>query len=77
MTPQTKVWLKGLLAANIGGAANGITVVIVAPETFNLHDGIFKLLSVMASSAIVSGALYLKQSPLPDIPSNPTITPKT
>jgi hypothetical protein len=61
-----KKWTKGLFSAVIGAAANGVTVVIAAPESFNLGDGLPKLLSVMAVSAILAAAMYLKQSPLPE-----------
>lgn len=60
-----KVWLKGLAAAAIGGAANGVTAIIVAPESFNLQAGWKNLASMCAVSAVVSIALYLKQSPVP------------
>jgi hypothetical protein len=58
-------WLKGLLSAIIGGAANSITVAVVEPASFNLGEGLPKLVSVAAVSAIVAAAMYLKQSPLP------------
>lgn len=58
-------WIYGLLAAIIGAAANGVLVVLVAPESFNLNSGLNKLLSVMLGFAIVAAAMYLKQSPLP------------
>lgn len=60
-----ETWAKGLLAAFIGGASNGITVVIVSPAEFNLQTGWQKLVSVCLVSGIVSAALYLKQSPIP------------
>ena len=60
-----QVWLKGLISAVIGAAATASTNVIVAPETFNLQEGLSKLLQVMAVSAILAAAFYLKQSPLP------------
>lgn len=62
------MWLKGLIAAAIGGAANAVTVMIVDPVAFNLQDGGKKLAMVALVSAIVSAALYLKQSPLPGEP---------
>lgn len=62
-----KTWVKGLVSAVIGAAANGVTVVIVEPATFNIGAGLSKLLSVMAVSAIVAAAMYLKASPLPGI----------
>jgi hypothetical protein len=58
-------WVKGLISATIGGAANGVTALIVAPESFNFGDGLSKLGSVMGAAAIVSVSMYLKQSPLP------------
>lgn len=58
-------WLKGLVSAAIGAAANSVTVIIVAPETFNLQEGLPKLASVAAISAMVAAANYLKKSPLP------------
>lgn len=60
-----QTWLKGLFSAIIGGAANSVTVMIVSPMEFNLTEGIGKVGAVAVVSAIVSAALYLKQSPLP------------
>jgi hypothetical protein len=59
-------WVKGLISAAIGGAANGITVMIVEPTEFNLGEGLGKLGTVAIVSAIVAAAMYLKQSPLPN-----------
>ena len=58
-------WLKGLLAAIIGGAANSVVLMIADPMTFNLQTGLNKLITVAIVSAIVSAAMYLKESPLP------------
>lgn len=58
-------WLKGLVSATIGGAANAITVMIIDPIAFNLQEGIGKLGTVVLVSALVAAAMYLKQSPLP------------
>lgn len=59
-------WLKGLISAIIGGAANSITVMVVDPLTFNMRGGAGKLGTVALISAIVAAAMYLKQSPLPN-----------
>ena len=59
-------WAKGLFSAIIGGAANGVTVMVVEPTTFNLDEGLPKLATVALVSAIVAAAMYLKQSPLPE-----------
>ncbi len=61
-----KLWLKGLISAVIGGAANAITLMILEPATFNFQDGGQKLLNFSLVSALISAALYLKQSPLPN-----------
>ncbi len=58
-------WVKGLISAIIGAAANSITVMIVDPTNFNLGAGLPKLGSVAIVSAVVAAAMYLKQSPLP------------
>lgn len=61
-----KKWLKGLISAIIGGAANSITVAIIDPTTFNLNEGGGKLAMVAIVSAIVAAAMYLKQEPIPE-----------
>lgn len=58
-------WLKGLISAVIGGAANSVTVMVVEPTSFNLHEGAGRLGTVALVSAIVAAAMYLKRSPLP------------
>jgi hypothetical protein len=60
-----RLWVRGLVAAVIGGAANAVTTVVVAPEMFNFREGLGKLGAVTAASALVSAAMYLKQSPVP------------
>jgi len=58
-------WIKGLLSAIIGGAANAVTIMIVDPTNFNFDQGKTQLAMITFVSALVSAALYLKQSPLP------------
>jgi len=62
-----KLWLKGLASAVIGGAASAVTVTIVDPTNFNLNEGLQKLGTVALVNAIIAAALYLKQSPLPNV----------
>lgn len=57
-------WIKGLIAAAIGGAAAAITASVADPATFNFSEGIYKLASVAGISAIVAAAAYLTKSPL-------------
>ena len=59
------IWIKGLIAAVIGGISNTVVLMIADPLNFNLQEGLNRLLTVAATSAIVSAAAYLKQSPIP------------
>ncbi len=68
-----EIWLKGLLAAVVSGAANGVVTGFAAmgidPSHFNLTAGMPHTLQIAAASAAMSAvlgaALYLRQSPLP------------
>ena len=62
---NTTIWIKGLIAAIIGGVANIVVLMIADPLNFNLNEGFNRLLTVGATAAIVSAASYLKQSPIP------------
>jgi hypothetical protein len=70
---RLEVWAKGLLAAAIAGAANGVitgfAAVGIDPGHFNLQAGLRPTLAIAGLSAIMSAiigvAAYLKQSPLP------------
>jgi hypothetical protein len=72
------VWIKGLAAAAISGAANGVitgfAAVGIDPQRFNLQSGIKPTLTLASVSAMMSALVgtsaYLKQSPLPapDLP---------
>lgn len=59
-------WTRGLYGAVVGSAANAITVMVIAPDKFNLNEQWPSLLNFVVVSAIVSAALYLKQHPLPN-----------
>ena len=61
-----RLWLKGLIAAIVGGTATTVTVVIVDPSTFNLQAGWKNLVTVMAVSGILNMAMYLKEHPVPE-----------
>ncbi len=66
---NTRVWIRGLVAAIVAAASNAVTVMIVEPLHFNVHEGLNKVCQVALVSAIVGAALYLKQHPLPDEPA--------
>ncbi len=59
-------WIVGIISAIISGAATSVTAVIVAPESFNLHDGKERIATVMLVGAVFSLGNYLKQKPLPE-----------
>jgi len=43
MKPHVKKWIMGLVGGAVNSAASSVTVVIVAPETFNLTSGLANL----------------------------------
>jgi len=67
-----ELWLKSLFAAFIGGAANAVANVIVAPATFNFTDGKQKLIESAIISGCIAVCLYLKGSPLPKLEEEET-----
>jgi hypothetical protein len=70
---RVQIWLKGLLAAAISGAAGGVLTGLAAvgidPQHFNLQSGIgatFRIGSAAALiNAVIGVAAYLQKSPLP------------
>ncbi len=67
------IWLKGILAAAISGAAGGIltgfAAVGIDPQHFNLQSGIGATMRIGAAAAFINAvivvAAYLQKSPLP------------
>ena len=64
---SVRVWLKGLLAAVIGGGSNALTAAFVDAEHFNpLQGGGWKHFGEMAlAGAVITAAHFLATSPLP------------
>ncbi len=68
-----QIWVRGILAAAISGAAGGVVVAFAAvgidPEHFNLSAGFHATLKIAAAAAainaIIGVAAYLQKSPLP------------
>jgi hypothetical protein len=74
-----ETWFHGLIAAAIGGAASAITTQtgLATGQTagLDMHPLNLKSLAVVAgTSAMVSAAFYLKQSPLPALSQTITKT---
>src|SRR6202049_2212120 len=73
MMTRVEVWLKGLLAAAISGAAGGVLTGLAAvgiePQHFNLQAGIGATFRIGAAAALINAvigvAAYLQKSPLP------------
>jgi len=70
---RLQIWLKGILAAAISGAAGGVltgfAAVGIDPQHFNLQSGIGATLRIGAAAALINAvigvAAYLQKSPLP------------
>jgi hypothetical protein len=69
-----KVWLHGLLAAVISGAAGSfvtcLSAIGIAPTHFNFSGGFKHVVGIMLLSALFHAGIgvfmYLQKSPLPD-----------
>jgi hypothetical protein len=68
------MWVRGILAAAISGAAGGILTGLAAvgidPQHFNLQAGMGATMRIGAAAALINSiigvAAYLQKSPLPD-----------
>ncbi len=71
---RLRIWLKGILAAAISGAAGGVltgfAAVGIDPQHFNLQSGIGATMRIGAAAALINAvigvAAYLQKSPLPN-----------
>jgi len=70
---RLRIWLKGILAAAVSGAAGGVLTSFAAvgidPQHFNLQAGMGATLRIGAAAALINAvigvAAYLQKSPLP------------
>jgi hypothetical protein len=70
---RVEVWLKGMLAAGVSGAAGGVMTGLAAvgidPSHFNLQAGMGATVRIGAAAALINAvigvAAYLQKSPLP------------
>lgn len=63
--PKTKMWLKGLMAAVIGAAAQAGATVVTAPEV--LYElGWVTVGKICGAAALIAFFNYLKESPVPN-----------
>lgn len=71
---KVELWLRGLAAATISGAAGGVLTGLAAvgidPQHFNLGMGLHATFKIGAAAALINAiigvAAYLQKSPLPD-----------
>jgi hypothetical protein len=69
-----EVWLRGMVAAAISGAAGGVltgfAAVGIDPQHFNLQAGIGQTARIAIAASVINGviglAAYLQKSPLPE-----------
>jgi hypothetical protein len=69
-----RIWLKGIIAAAVSGAAGGVltgfAAVGIDPQHFNLQAGSTATMHIAAAAALINSvigvAAYLQKSPLPD-----------
>lgn len=69
------VWLRGLVAAFVGGGAgaiaSGFISVAQTPQQYNFNDGWKNLVVMIVGTFVLSGtvtaAAYLQKSPLPEL----------
>ncbi len=63
-----KIWIHGLFAAVIGGAATAASAALVDSGTFNFsHAGLMALGKISLTAGAIATIAYLKQSPVPAI----------
>lgn len=75
ISENTKAWLEGLVAAVIVASSNAVILCVADPATFNISAGGLKRVgTVMFVSGALSGAAYLKQSPLPSKTTTTSVT---
>jgi hypothetical protein len=71
---RVQIWMRGLLAAGISGAAGGMMTGLAAvgidPAHFNLQAGMGATAKIGGAAALINAvigvAAYLQKSPLPD-----------
>lgn len=70
---RVEIWLRGIIAAAISGAAGGVltgfAAVGIDPQHFNLQTGMGATLRIAGAAALINAvigvAAYLQKSPLP------------
>jgi len=71
---RVEIWMRGMLAAGISGAAGGMMTGLAAvgidPAHFNLQAGMGATVRIGAAAALINAvigvAAYLQKSPLPE-----------
>jgi hypothetical protein len=71
---KLEIWIKGIFAAAISGAAGGVMTGFAAvgldPQHFNLQTGMGQTMRIGAAAAVINGVIgvsaYLQKSPMPE-----------
>jgi hypothetical protein len=71
---RIEIWLRGIFAAAISGAAGGVltgfAAVGIDPQHFNMQTGIGATFRIGGAAAVINSvigvAAYLQKSPLPE-----------
>ncbi len=71
---RVEIWIRGMVAAGISGAAGGMMTGLAAvgidPGHFNLRAGMGATARIAAAAALINAAIgvaaYLQKSPLPE-----------
>lgn len=66
---SVEVWLYGALSTFIGGGSSSAAAIVIDPQKFNIHEGLKNIASMFVASGLISLLFYLKQSPLPKLPT--------
>ena len=58
-----KDWLRSLVSVAVGGAANTLASLVVAPDQFNFHHPA-KLLEMAGAGALIAIVHFLQKNPV-------------
>lgn len=69
---NVELWVYSATSTFIGGGASSVAAIVIDPVKFNIHDGLANVGKMFVTAGVINLVLYLKQSPLPKLPNEPT-----